>query len=145
MSREIRSFQFGVHLYLNWKIPQEHFKHKKNIGVFFYVGFFDKHSRIKGLQGKGEGISLTPHYHFHSLHSHLDISRAIIAEISPLRIASSQTGTGSLWFPSASRYNHSKLRALKPHRLLFPCYIPADTKTSQRSRKNVLILVSKAS
>ena len=42
--------------------------------LFFDLGFFHKHSRITGLQGKGEGISLTPHYHFHPLHRHLDIS-----------------------------------------------------------------------
>ena len=30
--------------------------------------FFHEHSRITGLQGKGEGISLTPNYHFHPLH-----------------------------------------------------------------------------
>ena len=30
--------------------------------------FFHEHSRTTGLQGKGEGISLTPHYHFHPLH-----------------------------------------------------------------------------
>ena len=46
--------------------------------------FFHKHSRSTGLQGKGEGISLTPHYHFHPLHRHLDASRAITAESSPL-------------------------------------------------------------
>ena len=34
------------------------------------------HSRITGLQGKGRGISLTPHYTFHLLHRHLDISQA---------------------------------------------------------------------
>ena len=33
---------------------------------FFSVWvFFHKHSRITGLQEKGEEISLTPHYHFH--------------------------------------------------------------------------------
>ena len=56
-----------------------------------------------GLQGKGEGISLTPHYHFHAIHRHLDISWAVTAESSPLHIASSRTRTGNLWFPSASR------------------------------------------
>ena len=61
------------------------------IWVFFY-----EHSQITGPQGKGEGISLTPHYHFHLLHRHLDISRAIAAESSPLHIASSRTRTGSL-------------------------------------------------
>ena len=64
---------------------------------------FHEHSRITGLQGKGESISLTPHYHFHPLHRHLDISREIAAESSPLHIASSRTRTWNLWFPSISR------------------------------------------
>ena len=68
--------------------------------IFF---FFHDHSQFTGLQGKGEGISLTPHYHFHSLHRHLDISWAITAESSPLHIASSRARTGNLWFPSAGR------------------------------------------
>ena len=71
--------------------------------LFSILVFFHEHSRITGLQGKGEGISLTPHYHFHPLHRHLDISRAITAESSPLHIASSRTRTGNLGFPSASR------------------------------------------
>ena len=51
---------------------------------FFSIGvFFHDHSRITGLQGKGEGISVIPHYHFHPLHRHLDITQAITAEISP--------------------------------------------------------------
>ena len=41
---------------------------------FFYLSFFDNHSRTTGLQGKGVDICLTLHYHFHSLHRHLDIS-----------------------------------------------------------------------
>ena len=70
---------------------------------FFYLIFFHNHSRIKGLQGKGESIFLNPHYHLHLLRRHLDISRAITAENSPLRIGSSRTCTGNLWFPSATR------------------------------------------
>ena len=76
-----------------------------NIYIYIYIYifsirvFFHEHSRITGLQGKGEGISLTPHYHFHPLHRHLDISRIIAAEISPLHIASSRTRTGNLGFP----------------------------------------------
>ena len=74
------------------------------ISFFFSIWvFFDNHSRITGLQGKGEGISLTPHYHFHQLHRHLDISGMITAESSPLHIGSSWNRTGNLWFPSASR------------------------------------------
>ena len=60
--------------------------------------FFHEHSRITELQGKGEGFSLTPHYHFYSLHRHLDISWAITAENSPLHIASSRTRTRNLCY-----------------------------------------------
>ena len=64
---------------------------------------FHDHSRITGLQRKGEGIPLTPHYHFHPLYRHLGIIRTITAESSPLHIASSRTLTGNLWFSSARR------------------------------------------
>ena len=60
-------------------------------------------SRFTGQQEKEEAVHLTPLYHFHSAQKHLDISRAITTESSPLHIASSGTGTGNLWFPSASR------------------------------------------
>ena len=72
---------------------------------FFFFSiwvFFHEHSRFTGQQGKGEGIYLTPLYHFHPLHRRLDISRAIAAESSPLHIAGSPTRTGNLWFPSTS-------------------------------------------
>ena len=60
--------------------------------IFFSIwDFFHEHSQVTGLQGKGEGISLTPHYQFHPLHIHLDISRAVTAENSPLHIASINT------------------------------------------------------
>ena len=78
--------------------------------VFFFPFFsiwvfFHNHSWIRGVQMKGEGISLSPHYHFHLLYRHLDISRAITGESSPLHIVSSRTRTGNLWFPSASLFN----------------------------------------
>ena len=73
--------------------------------------FFHNHSRITELKGKGEGISLTPHYNFHPLHRHLDISRETTTESSPLYIGSSRTRTGNLWFLSASRESNS-FRAL---------------------------------
>ena len=77
---------------------------KDEVDFFFYVWvFLHEHSQITGLQGKGEGISLTPYYQFHPPHRHLNISRAITAESSPLHIASSRTRTGNLSFPSASR------------------------------------------
>ena len=46
---------------------------------FFFICFFNEHSRLTGQQGKGDAISLTPLYPFHSFHRHLDISLTIIA------------------------------------------------------------------
>ena len=43
--------------------------------------FFDEHSRFTGPQGKGETISVTPFGHSAPPHRHLDISRAIAADI----------------------------------------------------------------
>ena len=80
-----------------------HFKQTILFYFFSISVFYHDHSRITGLQGKGEGISLTPRYHFHPFHRHLDISQVITAESSPLHIASSRTRTGNLWFPGASR------------------------------------------
>ena len=58
-----------------------------NVKSFFSIWvFFHNHSRITGLQGKGEGVSLTHDYHFHPLHRNLHISRTITAENSPLHI-----------------------------------------------------------
>ena len=70
------------------------------LSLFFFSiwVFFHEHSRITGLQWKGEGISLTPNYHFHPLHRHLGIGRAITARSSALRIASSRTRTGTFVF-----------------------------------------------
>ena len=78
-------------------------KHLKNLKKISIWVFFHEHSRFTGQQGKEEGIYLSPLYHFHPLHRHLDISQAITAESSPLHIGGSRTRTGNLWFPSASR------------------------------------------
>ena len=61
-----------------------------NLAIFFFSirVFFHDHPQITGPQGKGEGIYLTPHYHFHLLQKHLDISRAVTAESSPLHLVS---------------------------------------------------------
>ena len=79
--------------------------------IFFYLGFLPWkvctyvhfHAHITRQQGKGEAISLTPLSHFHPVYRHLNISREITVEGSPLHIAHSQTWTGNLWFLSASR------------------------------------------
>ena len=60
------------------------------------MAFFHEHSQITGLSGHFFNSSLP-------LHRHLDISRAITAGSFLLHIASRQTQTGNLWFPSASR------------------------------------------
>ena len=77
---------------------------EKNISGFFFLSAFSFTNihESQDCRGRG-GISLTPHYHLHPLHRHLDISRANTAERSPLHMANSRTQTGNLWFPSASR------------------------------------------
>ena len=73
------------------------------IYIFFYLGFLSQPFTNHRTTGEGETISLTPHYHFHPLHRHLDIGRAITVESSPLHISSSRTRTRNLWFSSVSR------------------------------------------
>ena len=70
--------------------------------LFFYLGFFHVHSRSTGQQGKAD-LFLSPAYSFPPLHRHLDITRVITTESSPLRIANSRTQTGNVWLTSASR------------------------------------------
>ena len=66
---------------------------------FFLIWvFFHNHSQITRLQGNGAGNSSTPHYYFHLLHRHLDISDYC----RELTSKSSRTRTGNLWFPSKS-------------------------------------------
>ena len=97
--------------YLNSKTPPNETRQElpgynlfRSDHLFFSIWvFFHEHSRFTGQQGQEEGIYLIPLYHFHPLHGHVDISRAIIAESSPLHIAGSRIRTGNLWFPSASR------------------------------------------
>ena len=89
-----------------WLNPLNFMTTSSSASWWFFLSilvFFHGHSRITGLQGKGEGTSLTSHYHFHPLHRHLDIGRGIAVENSPLHIASIRSRTVNLWFPSASR------------------------------------------
>ena len=58
---------------------------------FFYLGFLSRTFMIYRTAGEGGANSLSPLYHFLPLHRHLDISRAITTESSPLHIASSRT------------------------------------------------------
>ena len=104
---------------------------KANNYFFFSIWIFCyDHSRITGLKGKGEGIFLTPHYHFHPLHRHLDITRAITAERSPLHIASSRTWIGNL-LVSKRKFLTTKLRALK----LLPNFYLTNTEISTKAEQ----------
>ena len=58
---------------------------------FFFLSAFS-FTNIHDLQdsrGTGKALSLTPLYHFHPVHRHLDVSLEITAEISLLHISSS--------------------------------------------------------
>ena len=60
--------------------------HKRFWKISFSIWvFFHEHYRFTGQQGKREGIYLTFLNHFHLLHRHVNISRAITAESSPLQ------------------------------------------------------------
>ena len=75
----------------------EHFLRTFFTFFFFSIWvFFHEQSHFTGQQGKEEAIFLSPLYHFHPLHRHLDISRAITTARSPLHIASSWTRAGNL-------------------------------------------------
>ena len=68
--------------------------------TFFYSGSlsFDIYRSQTGRRA-GRPI-LTPFYHIHPFHEHLNISWAIIAARSSLHISSGRTRTGNLWFLS---------------------------------------------
>ena len=76
-----------------------------SIWVFLFMNIHES----QDCSGRGRAFSLTPHYHFHPLHWHLDISRAITAKSSPLHIASSWTRTGTFAF-RAQVTNHQTTR-----------------------------------
>ena len=61
----------------------------------FVLAFLSRTFSIHRTAEEGEYLSsLTPDYHFHPLHRHLDIRWAITAESLPLHIARSQIQTG---------------------------------------------------
>ena len=71
--------------------------HGRFLTLFFFLPGFSFTNIHESQDCRGRGRAF--HYHFHPLHRHLDISRAITAGSSPLHIASSRTRTGNLWFP----------------------------------------------
>ena len=61
------------------------------VDCFFYLGFISPAFTIHRTVGEGDATSLTHLYHFDLLHRNLDVSQAITADSSPLRILSRQT------------------------------------------------------
>ena len=84
--RRLRNFDVSIHLRC----------------TFIYLDFLSRTFAITGAQGKGQAVSMTPAFHFHPFHRHLDINRVITAESSPLHKASSRTQIENLRFPSTS-------------------------------------------
>ena len=72
------------------------FDHIHNIFFLSRFSFTTIHES-QDCRGRG-GIPLTPYYHFHSFYRHLDISRVITADSSPLPIGRSWTRTGTFGF-----------------------------------------------
>ena len=101
---------------------------------FFLYGFsFRNIHESQDCRGRGEGIYLSPHYHFHPFHGHSDISRVINAESSPLNIARSWARTGNLWFPSASREPLS-YTPYQSKTILLGLWRPCKTRKSIKSK-----------
>ena len=83
------------------------FRRKFHIFLTFFfsiwVFFFTTIHESQDSRRRRKAFFLSPHYHFNPLPRHLDISRAITAESSPLDIGTSRTRARNLWFPSASQ------------------------------------------
>ena len=75
--------KYCVHLRLTQRSIDDIFT---NAFFICISAFLLEHSRFAGQQGR-EAISLTPLYHFHPLHRHLDITQVITVESSLLHIA----------------------------------------------------------
>ena len=81
-------------------------------GKFFSIWILiHEHSRFTGQQGKGEAVSLIPLCHFHQLPWHLDITRAITVESSPLHTTRNRNRTGNFLFWEKSLRVCRKVRA----------------------------------
>ena len=74
-----------------FNLLQIYLRYNLFIYLFSYLGFLSQRFTNHRTAEEGEGISLTPHYHFHPLDRHLDINQEITVERSPLNIAGNQT------------------------------------------------------
>ena len=79
---------------------------------FFYLVFFHEHSRFTRQQGKGKAISLSPLYHFHPLHRHLDYCRKTTSDYC-------RKLTSYFTLVYIPKYHCSVITT--PHNILFTC------------------------
>ena len=104
--KELQSCSWYLGLFDGWvNFPFRASETKRAFFFFFFLSiwvFISRKLTNNRTSGEGEGVSLTPHCHFHSLHRHLDINRANTAESSPLHIASSRNRIRNLYIPSQS-------------------------------------------
>ena len=106
LSRDVSRKRFSKsmqHIYRRTPMPKSDFNKVTNQLFFSIWVFFHEHSQFTGQQGKGGGYLYNSSLPLPPLQKHLDISRAITAESSALRIAGSRTRTRNRWFLSASR------------------------------------------
>ena len=76
-----------------------------SVNIFFLSGSFFMNICCNSRDSRGrweEGcISLTPFFHVHPIHRHLDVSWVVIAVSSPLHIDNSRNRSRNLWFLSS--------------------------------------------
>ena len=80
------SFYFIKKIYLFHKKNKVHFLNSFVSKKFFFLSGFPFTTIHESNDCRGRGMA-SPHYHFHPLHRHLDISQVITAGSSPLHIA----------------------------------------------------------
>ena len=78
------------------------YRYLQHAAFLFFLSGVSFVSIHDSQNSKGKNISLTPLYRFFPFHRHLDISRVITAESSPLHIASSRNRTRNIWLPNSS-------------------------------------------
>ena len=66
--------------YIETNLVPKHSFSSQELFFFSIWVLFHENSRFTGPQREGEGIPLTPHCHFHPLHRHLHICRAVATE-----------------------------------------------------------------
>ena len=102
INHTVRVFRLSFRFWWLWYHKLNNLQNMQ-ISFFLSACSFRKIDDSQDSRERGRLSLLTHLYHFHLLHRHLDISRTITAESSPLHIASNRIRTENFWFPNASR------------------------------------------